>query len=87
MSLIVWIALGLVSGFVANQVATKMGEGPVLNLVLGVVGAVVAGYLFTLVGPGRATGLTFWSVFLAFAGAVLVLSVKHAVAARGQARA
>jgi uncharacterized membrane protein YeaQ/YmgE (transglycosylase-associated protein family) len=87
MSIIAWIVLGLVSGFIASKVVNKTGEGMVLDIVLGVVGAVVGGFLFHLVGATGVDGFNIWSLFVAVLGAIAVLVVKHAIVGRGHAHA
>ena len=87
MSIIAWIVLGLVSGFIASKVVNKTGEGMVLDIVLGVVGAVVGGFLFHIVGATGVDGFNIWSLFVAIIGAIAVLVVKHAIVGRGHAHA
>jgi uncharacterized membrane protein YeaQ/YmgE (transglycosylase-associated protein family) len=87
MSIIAWIVLGLVSGFIASKVVNKTGEGMVLDIVLGVVGAVVGGFLFHIVGATGVDGFNIWSLFVAVIGAIAVLVVKHAIVGRGHAHA
>src|SRR5437660_10000644 len=41
MSIIGWIVLGLIAGFIASKIVNKRGEGFVLDVLLGIVGAVV----------------------------------------------
>ena len=41
MSILAWIVLGLVAGFIGSKIVNKSGEGLVLDIVLGVVGALV----------------------------------------------
>jgi uncharacterized membrane protein YeaQ/YmgE (transglycosylase-associated protein family) len=85
MSIIGWILLGLISGFIASKMVNKTGEGTLLDIVLGVVGAVVGGFLFNAVGSTGVTGFNIWSMFVAVIGAVVVLVAKHAVMGRGPA--
>jgi uncharacterized membrane protein YeaQ/YmgE (transglycosylase-associated protein family) len=82
MSLLAWIVLGLVSGFIASKLVNKSGEGVVIDIVLGIVGAVVGGFLFNMVGSAGVTGFNLWSVLVAVFGAVVVLVVKHALTRR-----
>jgi len=79
MSIIVWIILGLVSGFVASKIVNKTGEGVLLDIVLGVIGAVVGGWLFSMFGMGGVTGLNVYSFVVAIIGAVIVLLIYHLV--------
>jgi uncharacterized membrane protein YeaQ/YmgE (transglycosylase-associated protein family) len=82
MSIIAWIILGLVAGFIASKVVNKTGEGFVLDIILGIVGAIVGGFLFSLVGAAPVTGFNIYSLFVAVVGAVVVLVVYHAVVGR-----
>ena len=75
MSILAWIVLGLIAGFVASKIVNKAGEGTVLDIVLGVVGAVVGGFLFNMFGAEGVTGLNIWSMIVAVIGAVLVLGI------------
>jgi len=82
MSIIAWLILGLIAGFIGSKIVNKTGEGVVLDIVLGIIGAVVGGYLFTLVGATPVTGLNIYSMFVAVVGAIIVLLIYHAVAGR-----
>ena len=50
MSILAWIVLGLIAGFIGSKLVNKTGEGVILDIVLGVVGALVGGYLFSIFG-------------------------------------
>jgi uncharacterized membrane protein YeaQ/YmgE (transglycosylase-associated protein family) len=79
MSILAWLVLGLISGFIASKLVNKSGEGVLLDIVLGVVGAIVGGWLFNSVGHAGVTGLNIYSMFVAVVGAVVVLVVYHAL--------
>jgi uncharacterized membrane protein YeaQ/YmgE (transglycosylase-associated protein family) len=78
MSILAWIVLGLLAGFIGSKLVNKSGEGVVLDIVLGVVGAVVGGYLFNMMGAAGVTGVNIYSLFVAVVGAVIVLVAYHA---------
>jgi len=82
MSIVVWIVLGLVSGFIASKIVNHTGEGIVLDIVLGVVGAVVGGFLFGLFGARGVSGLNLWSLVVAVVGSIVVLGAYHAISRR-----
>jgi uncharacterized membrane protein YeaQ/YmgE (transglycosylase-associated protein family) len=82
MSIIAWILLGLVSGFVASKLVNKTGEGIVRDIILGIVGAFVGGLLFNLIGDYGVTGFNLWSIFVSVVGAVIVLAVYHGISRR-----
>ncbi len=79
MSIIAWIVLGLVAGFIASKLVNRTGEGFFLDILLGVVGAVIGGWLFSAFGMHGVTGFNVYSIVVAVAGAVVVLLVSHAI--------
>jgi uncharacterized membrane protein YeaQ/YmgE (transglycosylase-associated protein family) len=79
MSILAWIVLGLISGFIASKIVNKSGEGVVLDIVLGIVGAFVGGWLFSTFGQAGVTGLNLYSMLVAVVGAVVVLVIYHAL--------
>jgi len=79
MSILAWVVLGLIAGFIGSKLVNKTGESVILDIVLGVVGALVGGYLFSIFGAHGVTGLNLYSLFVAVIGAVVVLLVYHAV--------
>ncbi|GAC1654335.1 MAG: GlsB/YeaQ/YmgE family stress response membrane protein [Acidobacteriaceae bacterium] len=79
MSIIAWIVLGLVAGFIASKIVNKSGEGVLLDIVLGVVGAVIGGFVFQTFGHSGVTGLNLYSLLVAVIGAVLFLVIYHAI--------
>jgi uncharacterized membrane protein YeaQ/YmgE (transglycosylase-associated protein family) len=82
MSIIGWIILGLISGFIASKIVNRTGEGFFLDIVLGIVGAVVGGFIFTAVGATGVTGFNLYSMFVAVIGAIVVLVLYHALFSR-----
>lgn len=85
MSIITWIILGLIAGFIGSKIVNRTGEGVLMDIVLGVVGAVVGGFLFAQFGASGVTGLNLYSLVVAVIGAVVVLFLYHLVI-RGTAR-
>jgi uncharacterized membrane protein YeaQ/YmgE (transglycosylase-associated protein family) len=79
MSILAWIILGLLAGFIGSKIVNKSGDGLLLDLVLGIVGAVVGGWLFNTFGHSGVTGLNLYSLLVAVVGAVVVLVVWHAI--------
>jgi len=85
MSILAWIVLGLLAGFIGSKLVNRTGEGIFLDIVLGIVGAVVGGFLFNQFGASGVTGLNIYSLFVAVLGAVLLLVAYHAVRRRNLA--
>jgi uncharacterized membrane protein YeaQ/YmgE (transglycosylase-associated protein family) len=79
MSILGWIILGLISGFIASKIVNRTGEGFFLDIILGIVGAIVGGFLFTAVGASGVTGFNLYSMVVAVIGAIVVLVVYHAL--------
>jgi len=82
MSIISWIVLGLICGFIASKIVNKTGEGIILDIVLGIVGAVFGGFLFSQFGASGVTGFNLYSMFVAIVGAVVLLLLYHAIVGR-----
>jgi uncharacterized membrane protein YeaQ/YmgE (transglycosylase-associated protein family) len=80
MSIISWIVLGLIAGFIGSKLVNKTGEGFSLHVVLGIVGAVIGGWLFSL--KHGVTGINIYSLIVAVVGAVVFLVVYHAMRRR-----
>jgi uncharacterized membrane protein YeaQ/YmgE (transglycosylase-associated protein family) len=79
MSIIAWIILGLIAGFVASKIVNSQGAGLVLDIVLGIVGAVVGGWIMAFFGGEGVSGLNLYSIIVAIGGAIVLLVVVHAV--------
>jgi uncharacterized membrane protein YeaQ/YmgE (transglycosylase-associated protein family) len=82
MSILTWIILGLIVGFIANKLVNKTGEGVLMNIVLGSIGAVFGGELINKFGMAGATWLNMWSVLVSVGGAALFLVIYNALARR-----
>jgi uncharacterized membrane protein YeaQ/YmgE (transglycosylase-associated protein family) len=83
MSIIGWIILGLIAGWIASKIVGGQGQGFFLDIALGIVGALVGGFLYSsILGGEGITGVNIGSIIVAIIGAVIVLWVYHAVAGR-----
>jgi uncharacterized membrane protein YeaQ/YmgE (transglycosylase-associated protein family) len=82
MSILAWIVLGLVAGWLAGQFM-RGGYGLVGDIVLGIVGAIVGGFVSGLIlGRDMVTGFNLESVLVAFLGAVVLIAVSRMFAGR-----
>jgi uncharacterized membrane protein YeaQ/YmgE (transglycosylase-associated protein family) len=82
MSIIAWIILGLIAGFIGSKIVNKRGEGLIRDILLGIVGAIVGGFIFNFFGVAGVTGLNLYSMLVAIIGAIIVLVIYHAVTGR-----
>lgn len=73
-SIIVWLIVGAIAGWLAGQIVKGYGFGLLGNIVVGIVGAVIAGFIFPRLGisisPGWVDGIIFSTI-----GAVILLVV------------
>lgn len=81
---LLWIAIGLIAGWLASAVVGG-GYGVVGDIVVGIVGAFVGNLLFNAFDVSRPFGGLPGTIFVAFIGAVvllLVLRLIHNASAR-----
>ena len=76
MSIIGWIIIGAIAGFLAEKIM-KRDHGLLTNIVVGIVGGVIGGWLLSLVGLG--IGGWIWTLITAVIGACLLLWVVGAI--------
>jgi uncharacterized membrane protein YeaQ/YmgE (transglycosylase-associated protein family) len=79
MSIIAWIILGLIAGFIASKLVNRHGEGVFLDIVIGIVGAVIGGWIMAALGGQGVTGFNLYSLLVAIGGAIVLLLIAHAV--------
>ncbi len=77
MSMLAWLVLGLIVGFIASKLVNKTGEGVLMNMVFGSIGAMFGGELITKVVMAGTPWLNLWSVLVSIGGAALVLVAYH----------
>ncbi len=83
MSILAWLVLGLIAGFIGSKIVNRTGEGLIMDIVLGIVGAFVGGFIFThFFGAAGVTGLNLYSMFVAVVGAIVVLLIYHLLVRR-----
>ena len=74
MSILVWLILGLVDGWIASMLVGG-GYGLIGDIIVGIIGAFLGGWLGSMFLGIDVTGLNFTSIALAVGGAVIVLVV------------
>lgn len=74
MSILYWIILGVVAGWLATKII-KTSTGLIGNLVLGVVGAFIGGLIMNLIGKVGVTGFNPYSLLVATVGAVVLIYI------------
>ncbi len=83
MSLLAWLVIGALAGWVASMVLGQNHQmGWLANIGLGIAGALVGGLIMRLIGGSGFSGFNIYSLLVAVGGATLVLFVVTAIQAR-----
>jgi uncharacterized membrane protein YeaQ/YmgE (transglycosylase-associated protein family) len=78
MSLLYFLVVGLVAGWLAGVLVKGGGFGLIGDLVVGVIGAVLGGWLFSTLGASVGGGL-LGSIVVATIGAVVLLVIVRLI--------
>jgi uncharacterized membrane protein YeaQ/YmgE (transglycosylase-associated protein family) len=74
-SILWWLLIGLIAGWLAGTVARGRGFGCVVDVILGLVGAVIGGWIFQRLGIGV---FGFWgSLAAATVGAIVLVAIAR----------
>lgn len=85
MSMIAWIVMGLIAGFIASKIVNSHGEGLLRDILLGIVGSVIGGWMYDFFHLSRTfgvvmrNGFNLMNLLIAIAGAIVFLLVYHAL--------
>lgn len=84
MSIVAWIVVGLVAGWLAGMVMKGGGYGVIGDIIVGIVGALLGGFLAAvLFGMQDAVnGINVVSIVTSFIGAVILIAVVRALPGR-----
>ncbi len=77
-SLIWFLLIGLIAGWLAGKVMRGGGFGIVGDMIVGVIGALIGGWLFGVLGIGVGLGI-IGAIITAFIGAVILLAILRAI--------
>ena len=72
-SLIIFLALGAVAGWLAGLIMKGGGFGLIVNIIVGIIGAIVGGWVFSFFGFESAS--LVGAMITAVVGAVILLAV------------
>lgn len=81
LSIIGWLIVGGIAGWLASMFMGKGGYGIAGDIIMGIIGAFVGGFLVSLINPNFSMSGTSWWVTIpvAFIGAVIVIWIVRAV--------
>ena len=77
-SLIIFLLIGAVAGWLAGVIVKGFGFGLVGNIIIGIIGAFIAGYLFPALNVSLGAGIVA-SILHATIGAVLLLLIVRVI--------
>jgi uncharacterized membrane protein YeaQ/YmgE (transglycosylase-associated protein family) len=79
MSLLGWIVIGGLAGWLASVLVRGRGLGLLGNIVIGIVGAFIGGLIVSVLGGTGMTGFNLWSFVVALLGALALLTIVRLV--------
>ncbi|HTV08143.1 MAG TPA: GlsB/YeaQ/YmgE family stress response membrane protein [Candidatus Aquilonibacter sp.] len=79
-SLLVWIIIGLIAGYLTGKIMRGAGFGPLVDIIVGVIGAIIGGLIMITLGYAG-TGGFLYTVFVAVIGAVILTLILRLLTA------
>lgn len=77
-TVLIWILVGAIAGWLAGLVVRGFGFGVVGNIVVGILGAVLGGWLLGMAGVAFGAGI-IGAIITAFIGAVVLLLIVRLI--------
>jgi uncharacterized membrane protein YeaQ/YmgE (transglycosylase-associated protein family) len=81
-SVIAWVIIGLIAGWLAGKVSRGRGFGCIANIFIGLVGAVLGGWIFMKLGIFG--GGMIYSIAAATLGAVILVTIARLFSGGGE---
>jgi uncharacterized membrane protein YeaQ/YmgE (transglycosylase-associated protein family) len=81
-SVIAWVIIGLIAGWLAGKVSRGRGFGCIANILIGLVGAVLGGWIFMKLGI--LSGGMIYSIAAATLGAVILVTIARLFSGGGE---
>ena len=75
-SIIVWLIVGAIAGWLAGLIVKGGGFGLIGNIVVGIVGAVVAGWLLPRLGVSLGSGILSAIITSAIGGVIVLVIIS-----------
>src|SRR4029078_1202181 len=76
-SLIIWLIIGAIAGWLAGQIVNGYGLGLVGNIVVAIVGAIIAGWLLPLIGFVLVGGILAAIINAALGAGILLIIIGY----------
>jgi len=75
-SILVFLIVGAIAGWLAGLIVSGFGFGIVGNIVVGIVGAFIAGYLFPAIGVSLGSGIIAAILHSTIGAVILLVLIK-----------
>lgn len=83
MSIIGWIVLGAIAGWLASIITGRNAQmGCIANIVVGIIGGLIGGWIMSFFGGAGVTGFNIPSLIVALIGAVILLFIWNLISKR-----
>jgi uncharacterized membrane protein YeaQ/YmgE (transglycosylase-associated protein family) len=79
MSIIAWLVLGLLAGWIASMIMGRGGYGVVGDMVVGIIGALIGGFITGPLFGIDVTGFNVTSLIVAVVGAIILIALYRAL--------
>jgi len=74
MSIIAWLVVGLIAGWIANMIMSSGAGGLLADLVIGVLGAIIGGFVVGLItGADYTSGINIPTILVSIVGAIILI--------------
>ncbi|CAM5474178.1 putative membrane protein YeaQ/YmgE (transglycosylase-associated protein family) [Aquamicrobium terrae] len=75
-SLIIFLVVGAIAGWLAGLIVKGYGFGLIGNIVVGIIGALIAGWLFPTLGISLGTGILAAIIHSAIGAIILLVLIR-----------
>jgi uncharacterized membrane protein YeaQ/YmgE (transglycosylase-associated protein family) len=83
MSIIGWIVLGAIAGWLASIVTGRNAQmGCIANIIVGIIGGLIGGWVMSIFGGSGVNGFNIPSLIVAVIGAVILLAIWNLISGR-----
>lgn len=79
MSILAWLVLGLLAGWIASMIMGSGGYGVVGDIVVGILGALIGGFITGPLFGIDVTGFNVTSLIVAVIGAIVLIAIYRAL--------
>jgi uncharacterized membrane protein YeaQ/YmgE (transglycosylase-associated protein family) len=84
MTIIWWIIVGLIAGFITGKLMKGSGYGTLMDVVVGIIGAIIGGYLMRLFGFAGEGGMIYTIVVAVIGAVILTLLLRLITGSRSK---